>query len=179
MILVENAMLIAVRQAIVEAGICNEYEVDIEIDDQAPAVAGDQYIALSSENIQIDNYRNPEAFHGSFGFRAAAYQRITAIPRDRRRSIYFDLLLNLNDRLDAVSRLFHFNGDFICLVNGILVDLNIQGKFTTPLELSRIDTKPRAVGMAEYAAKNTGSGESVIALCRGIGFAGAKFVGFK
>ncbi len=179
MIKVENILLAAARQTIIDSLVVAEHECDIEIDDQCPAVAGDKYIAVSADGLSIGDMKSPEAFDATFGFRIAAYQRVSAIPRDRRRSIYSNLLLDINSRLDAIARLFHFNADFTCAVNVTLAAGGTEGKFTTPMKLVRIDPKPRTVSVVDYAAKSTGQGDPEIAIVRGMSFGQARYSGYR
>ncbi len=178
MLLVENYLLQSVRQAIIDANIAREEECDIEIDDQCPAVAGDKYLAISADSASLGQWKNVNgAVDVQFGVRVAAFQRVTAIPRDRRRMIYSSLLIELNKRLDDVIQLLHQNWPMKCELNETLADAGIDGQFVHPLALHKIDARPRIATAAEYAAHFAGKGENVVALVRGIGFGGARFIG--
>lgn len=174
---VENYLLIAIRDLIISAGIVEEYECEIEIDDQAPAVTGDRYIAISAEGLTMGANKVPELFEASFGARIAAYQRVSAIPRDRRRSIYFNLLFDLNKRLSSIATLLHFNHYLTCGINATLLEEGIEGKFVSPLKVNRADPKPRPVPHGDYAAMNSNRGDQTFSLVRGISVGGADFRG--
>jgi hypothetical protein len=172
MIEVENKLLEVVRTAIINAAIASEHEVDIEIDDLAPAVAGDFYMAISVDSASVGNPQGETMGSLLLGVRVAFYQRITHVPRDRRRSIFSSLLGDMNTKLGKVIDLLHKNWDITCQINAMS---GINGRFVSPLTLQRIDNKPRTVDASHFASKHSGAGEPVAAILRGIGFGGADF----
>ncbi len=177
----EIAILAAVRTRLMETiGIVAD-EIDIELDDVAPGMAGQTYYAISANGCEPGKHSTlgDQTTHNLFGVRVAVIERITDVARDRRRTTAFiDRLRSINGKLSQVSRFLRYSYETINLANIDLASGNIDGKFIKPLVPKSCDQKPRLVQSEMYGAKSTSTGgDLVVAMVRGINFGGAEFIG--
>lgn len=181
MLVAETCLLRAVRARLRgELGL-RDQQCDIEIDDKSlPAVAEDTYYCISPAGSQ------PGERHSGGGLtwdlrinvKVTIFQKITAVARDHRRSVFDQLSSGLNDQLDAVMALLDndqtLRTDAEALLAGTRAD---GGKFPESFRTFAPDSTPRAVYSTEYdAAKMSGAGDPVCAIARGIVFQRARFM---
>lgn len=176
----ETALLVAVRLRLIDQLHLDESIIDIELDDIAPAIAGDLYFAVSPAQAQAGRHSQnaDQAHHNLFGVRVAVLKRIGNVPRDRRRHVFLDRLRGINAELSRVNRAIRFDYHTLNLANLDLARNNISGSFIRPLVPTSVDGKPRLVTGDIYDSRPTGShGDLIVAMVRGITFSGAEFVG--
>ena len=125
----ETALLEAVRVHLMEALGLKHDQIDCEIDDLAPSVAGAHYVSLSPANGAPGRHNNAadQSFHYMFGVRACVVQRVGEIPRDQRRSVFMTQLRSINKQLSRISRFIRFNYDTINRANEILSQESTNG----------------------------------------------------
>ena len=177
----ETSLLIAVRARLLATLEMSDDQVDIEIDDVAPAMIGQVFYCISPSGAGAGRYSQQADMttHNVFGVRVAVMERITDVPRDRRRDTAFlDRLRSINGRLSQVSRLLRFDYQTLVTANAELALLGIPGKFHRPLVPMSVDGKPRMLTSDVVGAKATNTGgDLMVVMVRGIDFGGAEFIG--
>lgn len=179
----ETALLHATREILMERLPLNADQIDIELDDEAPAMAGDVYYCLSPFGFRVGE-KNKNGYgivHGVYGVRVAVLQRISKVPRDRRREIFAGRLNSLNSKLSAVMTKVQWSETLICKANSYLTKHcpGIGGEFKRPLVAVSADSKPKLqTGKQTYDSKNLNNpGHNFAAMVRGINFGEAEFYG--
>lgn len=159
-------------------------EIDIEIDDLAPSVAGDFYYAISPFGSRPGPHSSQQVSHDVIGVRVCVFQRITDVPRDRRReamigsSLFKGRLSSLNQRLTEISQAVRNNHCLVGAATEALAGKGFEAQFVKPLVPVSYDAKPTMVTGETYAAKKTNSGgEMWVAMKRGINFGNAEVIG--
>jgi hypothetical protein len=177
----ETALLEAVRQRLMEAMGLESSAVEVELDDQAPAMTGDKYFVVSSNGASPGQFskRGEKIVHDVFGVRVAAIKRIGNVPRDRRRDSVFSYNLDsVNTLLTQVSEALRLDYAVLNIANATLSLRGMTGKFMVPMNVQSVDPKPRTETGDIYDAKRQAQkGTPVAAIVRGINFAGAEYVG--
>lgn len=183
-LIAETAILTAVQNELMSQLDLPSSEVDIEIDDMVPSVAGDVYYAISPAGTQPGRDSSQQIDHDIVSVRVCVFQRITDVARDRRRevmtgsSLFRGRLASLNQRLADVTMVIRNNQ---CLVKKATESMIAQGcdaQFIKPLTPVSYDSKPSMVTGEVYAAKKTNNGgEMWVAMKRGITFGGAEVYG--
>ena len=175
----ESAILAAVRDTLIDELEIRSADIGIEIDDLAPAIAGERYYALSAQGSAPARHEEQadKVFHYRFGVRVALIERITETPRDRRGEVYANRVNSLNSRLSLVSKTLRFSYDLLTRANQLITTSGLSGKFIKPLVPTSVDTKPVIVGGDIFAAKSKGRGDAMMAMKRGINFTNAEFIG--
>lgn len=179
----ETSLLVAVRERLLETLGLDQDAVEIELDDQAPAMSGETFYALSPFGVSPGPHSNKgdQIVSNTFGVRVAVLLRVGNVPRDRQRNVAFlDRYRSLNSRLSEVSRVIRYNYDLLGIANQ---DLNVQGLITStnegfckPLVPQSADAKPQMVTGAIVGAKQLNSGGNpLVVMKRGINFGGAEF----
>jgi hypothetical protein len=174
MLAAEKNLLLAVRDALRVAGPYTEAQCDIEMDEQAPATAGDTYIVVTTGGWQ------PGPTHQKSGgvndliyaVDVGVVKRAGATPRDRRRNIFFRNLSSLDAELDKIFTAIDFEYDVMNAANAlILAETGSTNGFIRPLVFTGMDRKPRVVPAEFFAGA---PGENAAALMRTISFGGAR-----
>lgn len=182
---VETVLLDTVRELLEsELGLDPaKNQIDIELDDIAPAMTGDIYYAISPAGGQMGkhNKKADRSFNYVYGFRIAVIQRIGNVPRDRRRSVFKGELQSINRRISKLESLIRFNYEITSKVCEVMESkYRIHGMFTRPLVVTSIDQKPKTTTSDLYGSKkHNNNGDPVAAMVRGINFGGADFIGRK
>ena len=174
----EKSLLIATRDRIREQGQYKDYECEIEFDDQAPAVASDLYVVVTTGGWQ------PGPRHATakgvndlvYSVNVTIVRKAGATPRDRRRNIFFRNLSSLTVEIDKVYTAIDWNLDLMKLANDLIRTAtgSTQG-FIHPLVFSGMDRQPRIVPGEFFG----GTGESVAGLARTITFSSARRMTLK
>ena len=179
----ESALMQSVRKRLITKLELTADQIDIELDDEAPAMAGDVYYSITPYGFRVGplTRSSPGTLHYFFGVRVAVLQRITDVARDRRRNIYAGRLNSLNQRLDKVANVVACNDGIICATKDELKDFGgcCSGEFIRPLVVVSADAKPKLqTGKVTYDSKNLSNpGHSFAAMVRGVNFGEAEFIG--
>ncbi len=180
-LLAETSLLIAVRERLIDSLGIPQDAIQIELDDEAPAMAAQIHYSISPSQASPGRYSSPFGAPANdiFGVRVAVLQRMGNVAPDRKRgSAFLDRLRSTNTLLSSVSRVLRHDYDTISTANADLVSQGVDGKFVKPLVPSSVDGKPRMATADLYDAgrSNTG-GNTQVVMIRGINFSGAEFIG--
>ena len=168
MIQAETALLTAVRDAIrVATGLRND-QVRIEIDEQAPAVAGNVFVAVMPDGI-----RPGETHSTNQGASDAVYSVAVMVavretkPRDRKRDHSFGLTAQLEVYLQEILSAVDFEYDVTNAANDILEDTYGESDgFVYPLTFAGIDNRPRERGGELFAASREATEAAIVRVIR-------------
>ena len=171
----ETELLLAVRDFLrTYLGDIPNNDIQIEIDDTPPATAGHLYVAIIPHGTVPGDKNNSMdlTHHYQVGCRIVVFERITDIPRDRRRCV----VEPVNNWLTDIAVAIRFNYTIINTANAALADRGRTGKFTRPLIPQGADSKPQLVTGEDYnSRKKSQQGDPWVAVKRGINFGMAEF----
>ncbi|MFN8742030.1 MAG: hypothetical protein ACK5YR_19050 [Pirellula sp.] len=149
----EVALLEAVRDTIRGKLQLSEVECDCEYDEQIPAIAKDRYVAVIPAGCDPGpNHQRAAGVHDSLhAVQVMVLIRSTAVPRDRRRSIFLNQLSGINQLLTQIIKVLDWQMDLFSLSNHYM-EQQVPGSdpFTELLRLTRVDSKPRMVSTETY-----------------------------
>jgi hypothetical protein len=177
MLVAETALLKAVRDKIrdeLAIGPC-----DLQLDDQIPATAQDDYYAVIGAGTRPGPRHNTSGgvFDLVYSVRVVIYHRITHVARDRRRSVYDNLFTTMNAKLDDIIPLLDFKYDLLADAQAMLSEtVWADGKYVEPFRRFTPDPNPRTVMRDPYDAAVGTAGDPIVALARGITFEGVRFL---
>ncbi len=180
---IETALLNATRDHLMEQLKLAADQIDIELDDEAPAMAGKLYFTVCPHGFRLGKKNSTATgiVHASYGIRVAVLQRITHQPRDRRREIFAGRLNSLNQQLSRVFEAMHWSSSLICKANKRLRKdcPGLTGDFTRQMVAVSADSKPKLqTGKKTYDSKSLNNpGHDFAAMVRGINFGEAEFFG--
>lgn len=175
----ELALVEAVRDTLIEAINLPPDSIDIQMDDIAPATAGQTYIAIQPSIIGPGSTTDKadQVIHFEIGCRVAVILRIGQIPRDRRRSIYLSRAQALSYPIRKAVESLHFQYAVINRANTIAAGDGDGGQFIKPLRFSGVDGKPRFSTADIFAGQAAESGaDPIVAMIRGVNFRGAEYM---
>lgn len=175
----ETALLLAVRDRLIDAAGYSDKSCAVEYDEQLPAIAGDLYVA-----VMPGGWTPGPRHRTSGGVNDLLYSvdvsvliRIRAVPRDRRRDVFAMNLDALNERIDEIWPLIDFDYTTINAASTMITERNESEEgFCEPLQFSSVDRRPRLVAGDVYAAD---SSQAHVALARSINFNGARRITTK
>lgn len=180
MIDAETALLVAVRDRLRTELTLDAGECDVELDDEVPAIAGDRYVAVVPGGMVPGPRHNTSGgvWDMRLACRVTVFHRMRDVPRDRRRSVFLQRVSGINAELSGIISQVDFS---YALLNAATVLLEGQadgGKFFEPLKFAMTDERPVPVFRDAFdAAGNTVTGaDPVVAIKRGVRFAGARFL---
>lgn len=175
----ETALINAVHRTLLEQLQISEAQIDIEVDDVAPGMAGKTFYCISpygaqpgkhsASGDQIQNY--------VFGIRVAVIERIGNLPRDRRGSHFITYNSGINAQLSRVSKAIHYSHGVRRYANEELEGNEAGGTFQTPLKVQSADQRPTLRQAEVYGGKAMGQGDPIVCMVRGINFGGAEYYG--
>lgn len=172
MIEAEHALLQAVRDAIRTSTGLDDTAVRIEIDEQAPAGAGDKFIAVMPDGIRPGPSHNTNSGASDLLYSVAVMVAIRAPrkPRDRTRELAWNAsgaLSELMTKVDGVD----FSYTVMNAANTILTnDYSSSYGFIEPLRVAGVDARPRVAPAEMFGA----SGELRAAIARTMRYTGAR-----
>ena len=171
----ETALLDAVHNRLMNALKLDPNEIDIEVDDAAPAIVGQRYFMITPAQAAAGRHaqQGDKTHHNLFGCRVAVVHRTGVVPRDKMRTA----MRRLNAELSIVSRILRFDYETINAAHADLTAQNIAGSFIRPLVPTSADAKPRLVAGDLFGAKPGNTGGAWAGILRGVTFTGAEFIG--
>lgn len=175
----EVALLSAVRTRLIEYLALSPDDIDIELDDLAPAMAGQTYYAVSPAGAGAGRHSPgfDQSYHWTFGCRVTVLVKATQIARDRRRTVFLDKLKGINRLLSLISKAIHFDYSVMQAANAELAKDDVDGSFHKPLVATSIDARPATFSIDPYGSASGQLGDPVVGIKRGIIFTGAEFFG--
>lgn len=148
MLVAETELLKAVRTVLQAVTFADPHYVNVEIDEKAPATAGQKYIAIQAGGTTNGKYHNPSGGVNDhlYAVDVTVAKRLTNVPRDRERDAFIFHTESLNVICEAVKTALDFRYDVLTVVNTALALLQpTQPGFFHPLVFAGIDPKPRIV----------------------------------
>lgn len=180
-LLAETSLLVAVRERLLDALGIPQDAIQIELDDEAPSMAGQVHYAVSPAQASPGRFsaKFGAPANDVYGVRVAILQRMGNVAPDRKRtSAFLDRLRSTNTLLSEVSRVLRHDYDTIEIANADLVSQGVDGKFVQPLVPTSVDGKPRMATADLYDSGRANSGGNTqVVMVRGINFSGAEFIG--
>lgn len=192
MYVAEACLLEAVRNKIRTDLTLRPEQCDVELDDQIPAIATNDYYAVTASGIQPGPRHKSSAgtIDVFVNVRVALFRRVPEVARDRRRNVYIDLLKGIAGPLDRVARAIEYRYEVLAAATTILTDLlsvngtlpqltaNETGEWVEPFRSTQFDTSARMVYREPYdAAQMAGPpGDPIVAISRGMVFQGARYM---
>lgn len=193
MLVAEAALLQAVRDKLIDDLNLADNQCDVELDDQIPAIAKNDYFAVTSGGI------SPGPRHQSSGgifdvkvdVKVTLFRRVPEIARDRRRHVFLDLMTGTALQLERVIRSLDYSYSLMAsasaIVNAIIQDAlpvppaiqtNSTGQWPEPFRSFSIDRANRMIYKDIYdAAQMSGPpADPIIAISRGVLFQGARYM---
>lgn len=174
MLAAEKNLLLAVRNALRNAGPYTEAQCEIEFDEQGPAIAGETYVVVTTGGWQ------PGPRHQTSGgisdliysVNVGVVKKAGDTPRDRRRNIFFRNLSSLTAEIDKVFTAIDFSYTVMNAANALIFaeTASVHG-FIRPLTMQSMDRQPRVVPGEFFAGT---PGEQVAGLMRTITFGGCR-----
>ena len=135
----EKNLLLAVRNRLRTVAQYANAICDIEFDEMAPAIIGDTYV------IVMPGGWNAGPRHNTCGgvddlvysIRIAVVKRVTAVPRDRMRGIFYALSSSINAEFDKIHPVVDFNYTTMNAANTLITaeTASVEG-FIIPLRFS-------------------------------------------
>ena len=192
MLIAEAAMLRAVRNKLRTDLSLADNQCDVELDDQVPAIAPDDYFAVTAGGIRMGpNHRSSGGVYDVLiDVRVTMFRRVPEVARDRRRNVFLDLLLGTALKLELVVRSLDNNypllGSAKAIVDSIIagginvpaaISANTTAEWPEPFRTFTADRAPRMVLREQYdAAQMSATGaDPIVAISRGITFSGARY----
>jgi len=156
------------------SGTWRDDEIEIEIDEMAPAIAGDRYIMVMPSGVTTGPSHNPGGGTREFIYSVSVsvVLRASATPRDFTRSLMIDNLRSVNKLLWEADELIDFSETLRQAANVLInaAEGSTVENFIEPLRFGSIDPRPRIVSSAVFDA----SDEYRAGLQRSITYVGAK-----
>jgi hypothetical protein len=178
MLAAEKNLLLAVRNRLRSQGPYTLQECEIEFDEMAPATVGNTYLAVMPAGW------TPGPRHKTCGgisdllysVEVVVIKRITHVPRDRSRDVYFRNLRALTEDIDKVFTIIDFQYDLMNAANTLInTETGSEEGFIEPLKFTSISPKPQLVPAEVFAGTN----EDRAGLKRSIVFGGARRITYK
>lgn len=180
MIAAENALLKSVRAILRETLRMTDTNCEIEPDDNIPAIAGDEYVAIVPGGMVPGPRHNSSGgiWDTLFSFRVVVYHRMAHIPRDRRRNVFLDRSTGLNARLNEAMAVLDFSNALIAEATAELNRNTPTGQFVEPARFASVDAQPRLITFETYDAErvNVNPVNPIVAMARGASFQGCRFI---
>lgn len=168
----EHALLTAVRDAIRTATGLNDRAVRIEIDEEAPAVAGDKFVAVMSDGVAPGASHDTNSGASDLIYSVAVMVAIRHTkPRDRARDIGWSISGALSEFITQINDAVDFVYSVQTAANTFLSSqYSDTAGFVEPLRFAGIDARPRIAPAELFAA----GGELRAAVVRTIRYTGAR-----
>ena len=170
----ESALLRATRDRIREHADFTDRQVNVELDERAPATAGDLYIIVTFGSVQPGPNHHPagSVIDWVYGVNVSIVMRAPKKPRDRTRELWVETSASLQTHMDAVMSRVDFQYPLLADANAyILAEESSTFGFVEPLRFA--GAGPIRQAPAEVFA---GTGEPAAAVIRTLQFAGARRV---
>lgn len=194
MFIAEAALLQAVRDKLVTDLTLNDQQCQVELDGVLPDYAPATFVAVSPGGV------SPGPRHRSsvgatdlmINVKVTVYRRVGEVARDRRRSVFLQLLTGLAPALERVYR--SLDNDYAVLAQAldVITDAitaaganvpvqlseNETGKFIEPFRQPAIDLSARMIYKDPYDAAQTAGApaDPIVAIARSITFTGARYM---
>lgn len=176
----EKCLLLAVRDWLRLKLSLDDSSCNIERDEMAFAVTGDEYLAVVGRGFQ------PAELHGNEGAKSdlefsvsvMVLRRITQVPRDRQRDTYIMNSGSLAELSGDVFTWLDWSYDVVNAASTAISDAvgTTQKYFIHPLVFAGMDPEPQVVGDDIFGGKNK---EINAGMKRTIRFARARFTAAK
>lgn len=179
MLAAENNLLLAVRNRLRDQAPYTDAQCEIEMDEQAPAVAGDLYVVVTTGGWQ------PGPRHATakgvndlvYSVDVTVVRKAGSTPRDRRRNIFFRNLSSLTAEIDKIYTAIDWSLTVMNAANTLITaETGSTEGFIHPLVFTGMDRKPRVVPGEFFGGA---AGESVAGLARTISFGAARRMTLK
>lgn len=171
-------------------------DVSVEMDGVTPEISGPVFIAVSPGGVQ------PGPRHQSsggvvdvlIGVKITVYKRISEVPKDRRRSVYLQLLSGIAPLLELIANSILMNYQILTDAQTIIADeianytppqepptqisLNENGTFQEPFRQFNAELSGRIITQDFNPASFGGQPhtDATVALARSITFTGARYL---
>lgn len=180
----EKCLLIAMRdrlrlpEADGGAGYTPE-QCDIELDEMAPAVAGDVYVVVIAGGWTPGPVHNTSGGVNDLIYSASVVviRRIGNFARDRRRNIFLGNFGNLTDEMDKVYTAIDWSQSLLTAANQLVLnEVGSSEPFCTPLRFAGMDPRPRPAPAEIFGAA---AGKQPAGMMRAIHFHGCRRITTK
>lgn len=175
----ENNLLLATLKRLKAECQFTESQVQIEFDEQSPAIAPDLYVVVTTGGWQ------PGPRHATakgvndlvYSLNVTVVRKAGATPRDRRRNIFFRNLSSLTAEIDKVYAAIDWSLTLMDDANDlILAETGSTQGFIHPLVFTSMERQPRVVPGEFFGGT---AGEPVAGLARTISFGAARRITLK
>lgn len=194
MFIAEAALLQAVRDKLVTDLTLDDRQCQVELDGMLPDHAPATFVAVSPGGV------SPGPRHRSsvgaidlvINVKVTVYRRVTEVARDRRRSVFIQLLTGIAPTLELVARSLDNNYPVLDQAIAVISDAitaagatvpeqlseNETGKFIEPFRQFSPELSARMIYKDPYdAAQMAGTpADPIVAMARSITFQGARFM---
>lgn len=192
MLVAEACLLQAVRDRIRTQLALTDEQCDVELDDQIPAIAPNDYYAVTAAGIQAGRHHRPSGgvYDVTISVRVTLFRRVPHIARDRRRHVFLDLLTGIAGGLEQVIRALDHSYELIDAAKAIetalaggpsppaYITANSTAQWPEPFRAFAPDTAAKMVYRDPYEAAQTSGppGDPIVAISRGIVFRDARYM---
>lgn len=179
MLAAEKCLLLAVRERLRQECGYTDRQCEIEYDEQAPAITGDLYVIVMGGGWTAGpRHHTCEQINDLvYAVDVTVLQRATSVPRDRKRSLYFERFTALTEEIDKIYQAIDWNYPTI-MTNANAKIESLTGStygFIDPLRFFSIERRPRLVPGDMFDSRE----EHAAALARTISFGGARRITVK
>lgn len=170
----ETYVLEGVRDVLRKKLKLHDNQCDCEFDEQIPTIADDIYVAVLGAGC------DPGPTHSTSGGVHDLLHSVqilvvnrTVTARDKRRSIFMNRLVGINQQIANVIAAIDWQLDVMSYINHLLWrDFPTAEPFIHPLNLKRVDTKPKMISNEMFAGTQIGGKGTTpyIAMARSVYF---------